>query len=155
MFLTIERNDIATVSPVSNHINNVPSGAECAITSTVSARKAEKIRRDSLLVCTSLTRDTAEYGPIECDIVIYFSIESYSPGCPARIYGDPDDCYPAEAAEYDFAIDLIEFDGGEVDDAPGPLTPAEIETLTAWFKGDGNEAACEKADGRIEAWEFR
>ena len=151
----LEHITIETVSPVSEDNNFAASGADCSITSTISPRKVQKIRRDSLSVGTTLTRINPEFGPIHCDIIIYFSIEHYIPGCPARLYGDPGDCYPAEPAEYDFRIDLIEFDGGEVDDAPGPLTPAEIETLTAWFKSDGNEAACEAADGRIEAWEFQ
>jgi hypothetical protein len=106
----------------------------------------QRARRDPCL-CTLLTRQTEEYGPVEIDMIIWFEIVSYSPGCPARIRHDEND-YPAEPAEYEFAVTDIEFDGTEEpDDAPGPLTDAERDALTAWFS-DHYDEACVEADGR-------
>ncbi len=41
---------------------------------------------------------------------------TFRPGRPARTYGDPDDCYPAEAheAEFDYAELISEPDGARV-----------------------------------------
>lgn len=92
------------------------------------------------LVGTRLTRQTAEFGPVECDIAIYFDVASFTPGSPAT-WTDP-----AEPAEYEFEIVSVEFDSGEPDDAPGPLTAAEIAEMREWFDSHAEEAE-DAADG--------
>jgi hypothetical protein len=88
-----------------------------------------------LFLCTRLCRDGYDY-----DVVVYFSCISYRPGCAAQVYGDPSVCYPAEPAEAEFEFVRAEFDGGEPDDAPGPITEAETATLRVWFEAHEAEA---------------
>lgn len=96
------------------------------------------LRRPSgLFVCTTLTRKTEEFGDVETDIVIEFRITHYIRGYPAT-WTDP-----AEGPEFEFEITDIYFDGGECDDAPGPVTDTERAALTAWFEGDGFDKAYE------------
>lgn len=97
-----------------------------------------------LFLCTTITRTDRDSDPIELDVLIYFEVVSYSPGCPARIRWDEND-HPAEPAEYEFEFLRAEFDGGECADAPGPLTAEEIAALKDWFTKHHQEA-CEAAD---------
>ena len=101
---------------------------------------------NNLILCTLLTRTDADGDAFACDVVINFSVESVVRGCAARIYGDPADCWPAEADEYEFSFDGAEFDGGEPADAPGPMTAAETATLRAWFDAHHSEACDAAAD---------
>ena len=110
-----------------------------SLESPTEIRARQHARRDPC-VCTTLTRQTEEYGPVEIDMIIWFEITSYSPGYAATWD------YPAEGPEYEFAVTDIEFDGcAEPDDAPGPLTEAERATLSAWFEAN-YDAACDAAD---------
>ena len=99
----------------------------------------------TLSLGTTITRTDSEGDAVECDAVITFTVESYTPGCPAVRYqpnGDPG--WPAEGAEYEFAFDGAELES-EPDEAPGPLTDAELLTLRAWFQNHHAEA-CEAAN---------
>lgn len=113
-------------------------------------------------ISTSITRDSAEYGPVELDVTVHFVVSHVTPGSPAvhtRRNGDPG--WPADPAEYEFAIAAIELH--RCDDAPGPLTDAERASITAWFDA-AYEAACEAvgdyagelraaaADARYDQW---
>ena len=92
-----------------------------------------------LFLGTNMRRVGTDGDPVECDMIIFFRVVSYSPGRPAQLYGEPGDCYPAEPPEYEFEVDRIEFDSGSAtpnrppDDDPGPLTPAEDAMLREWF----------------------
>jgi hypothetical protein len=96
--------------------------------------------------CTTITRQTKECGPVACDVVVYFDVGSFSKGRPADLWGAAP--HPEEPSEMEFVFVSAEFDGGEVDDAPGPLTEAEIAGLKTWLEdGAGNEKAYEAAEG--------
>lgn len=92
-----------------------------------------------LFLGTTIQRTDCDGERFDVDMVIYFKVVSYSAGRPARLYGEPGDCYPEDPAEYEFEVDRIEFDNpvgvGNVppDDAPGPLTDEEDATLRQWF----------------------
>ena len=100
-----------------------------------------------LFLCTTLRRGGYAY-----DVVVYFTCHNYRPGCPARIYGDPSVCYPAEPDEAEFTFLRAEFDGPEPEDAPGPITPAETDTLRAWFEAHQAEAMAAYVDQHPDAW---
>jgi len=76
--------------------------------------------------------------PIPVAVAIHFEIESYRPGCPATRTD------PADAAEYEFSVTLVELDGKP--ETPGPITDAERMAASAWFLEHGHEEACELAD---------
>lgn len=83
----------------------------------------------------------------ELNATIWYKVTHYTAGYPACYYqknGDPG--WPAESAEYEFAITDIELDGGEI-------TADERLTLTAWFE-DNHERACERADEEAESTEM-
>ena len=94
----------------------------------------------SLFVCTTITRQTEEWGAVKCDVVIHFEVASFVAGYAAS-WDDP-----AAANEYEFRLTSAEFDGGEPDAAPGPITDAERATLAEWLAGDGYEKAAGAAD---------
>ncbi len=99
----------------------------------------------TLRLGTTITRTDADGDAVECEAVISFTVESYSPGCPAVMYqasGDPG--WPAEAVDYEFRFDGAELEC-EPDEAPGPLTDAELLTLRSWFASHHAEA-CEAAN---------
>jgi len=109
-----------------------------------------------LFLCTTLRRGGYAY-----DVVIYFTCHNYHPGCPARIYGDPGDCYPAEPDEAEFEFVRAEFDGtppeetdwgGGISIAPGEFTKAEIATLRDWFDAHEAEALQAYVDQHADAW---
>ncbi len=90
-------------------------------------------------VCTTLSRADAEGCTGDCDVVVHFSVASRVRGCPAT--RDDAGC----ADEFEFAMEGAEFDGGEPDDCPGPLTDDELRTLLAWLvSGEGYQAAATK-----------
>ena len=53
-------------------------------------------------------------GEDEIEVKVRYSI---TPGCPAQLYGPPEDCYPADPPE----VELI---------GPHDLTPDEVEQAT-------------------------
>jgi len=93
-----------------------------------------------LFLCTTLHR-----GGYDCDVVVYFTCHSYSAGTrhthPGghwnRHIGTWD---PPDDPEAEFEFLRAEFDGGEPDDAPGAITPAETDTLRDWFDAHQDEA---------------
>ena len=94
-----------------------------------------------------MNRRDADGDDVTCDMIIFFRVTSYSPGCPAVMYqrnGDPG--WPAEPAEYEFEVEAIEFDSGRAcpntppDDAPWPLTDEEDATLRQWFDANYEQA---------------
>ena len=66
--------------------------------------------------------------------MIWFDVESYSPG-----YGG-DRYQPPEGAGYEFAITAIQIDGSPTDDASWPLTDAERAEIEAWFWNHQDQA---------------
>jgi hypothetical protein len=82
---------------------------------------------DDLRINTTLVRQTAEYGPVECDVTIHYAATMTHRGYPATW------TEPAEGPEFEIEFLGAEFDGAP-DDAPGPLTTIEIETLRQWFE---------------------
>jgi hypothetical protein len=97
---------------------------------------------DGLYLCTTLTRQTPEYGPVTCDVVVYFQVDGYVPG-RRETRSDP-----GWGAEYGLAFIGADFDG-EPSDAPGPLTAIETATLREWF--DKNHArAADHANDNID-----
>lgn len=96
----------------------------------------------TLSLSALLTRTGADGLPGDYDCLIYFIAVCTSPGRPGR--------YPAEDPEYDFEVTGIEFDDGEPLDAPGPLTEAEMATLTAWFVAHYELACREVAESDCE-----
>lgn len=91
-------------------------------------------KSSELFLCTTIARDREEY-----DVCVYYKVDSYSPGCAARIRYDAND-HPAEAPEYEFSFVRAEFDGGP----DAPLTEPEIKSLEVWFEAHHAEA-CETA----------
>ena len=92
-----------------------------------------------LFICTRMIRVDVDGDQVECDMIVYFEVDSFTPGCPATWE------QPAEAPEYELSFLSAEFDGGEPDDAPGPLTEAEVAVLKVWFEAN-YDRACEFAD---------
>jgi hypothetical protein len=80
----------------------------------------------NLFLCTTIVRTTPD-GPVECDVIVYFDVMHYVRGHRAT-WTDP-----AQAPEFEFDFMLAEFDGGEPDEAPGPLTNTETCSLMVWF----------------------
>lgn len=116
-----------------------------ALVDILPATKAKPQPPSDLFLCTRLIRTDVDGDRVECDVVIYFEVESYSPGCPASLWGPAP--HPGDDPEYEFSFLSAEFDGGEPDDAPGPLTEPEIATLRAWFEAN-HDKACEVAADR-------
>lgn len=104
--------------------------------------KTRPVPPSDLFLCTLLTRVDADGDAGQYDVVIYFEVESYSPGRPASLWGPAP--YPEEYPEWEFSFLCAEFDGGEPDDAPRPLTETEIATLKTWFEAN-HDRACEVA----------
>ena len=95
-----------------------------------------------LCVNMALDRPSTDGEPETFDIVIYFDVVSFSPGCPARIRWDEND-HPAEPPEYEFAFVRAELDLSERDRATNlyaPLSEAELETVRDWFDAHHDEA---------------
>lgn len=106
-------------------------------------------RGKELSLSTTVKRPDVGGEITDWDVIVYFKVVSYSPGCPEVRYlrnGDPG--YPAEPAEYEF-----EFVGAEFDGAParelGLLTDVEIEGLKKWFE-ENHDRACEEADEQAD-----
>ncbi len=77
-------------------------------------------------------------NPVAIAIAIHFEIESYRPGSPATRTN------PADAAEYEFAVTLVELDGEP--ETPGPLTDDERVAALVWFLEHGHDEACDLVD---------
>ena len=97
-----------------------------------------------LYLCTTIQRAANDGETVECDAIVYYEARMTSPGCKARTYGDPANCWPAEAPEFDITFDRVDFDGKPID-APGPMTEIEAATLRKWFD-DNEKAAIEFAN---------
>lgn len=87
---------------------------------------------------TTILRTDADGDLVEYEAIVHFSATMTSPGCRAQIYGDPDNCWPAEDPEYDLAFESAELDPTYKGEAP--LTDAELATLRAWFVTAGDKA---------------
>jgi hypothetical protein len=111
---------------------------------------------NDLFLGTSIQRTDADGDTVDCDMIVYFRVTSYSAGRPAQLYGEPGDCYPAEPAEYEFEVSRIEFDSGTIrqnqppDDAPWPLTDAEDAMLRQWFDANYDLAWQAAVDGQAD-----
>lgn len=91
---------------------------------------------NDLFLGTTLTRQTAEHGPVECDVIVFFEVDSFTPGYPQTWM------QPAEGPEYELAFTGAAFDPpGEPDDAPGPITTIEVAQLREWFETNHARAA--------------
>ena len=77
------------------------------------------------------------------DVIVFFTYTHRIAGSPAT-HIDPED-----PAEYDFTFLRAEFDGGEPDDAPGPLTSSEVADLQRWF----DEHYAEAWQAAEDAWQ--
>jgi hypothetical protein len=86
-----------------------------------------------LYLCTTIVRQDNDGDPVEADVIVYFDARMTSPGCKAQTYGDPSNCWPAEAPEFELTFSEVEFDGGPPDDAPASLTAIETAQLREWF----------------------
>ena len=82
---------------------------------------------DDLWLSATLIRQDDEGEPVECDVAINYAATMTSPGYPATWME------PAEGPEFEIEFLSAELDGIP-DDAPGPLTAIEIETLRKWFE---------------------
>jgi hypothetical protein len=82
-------------------------------------------------LCTTIERPDQWDDPVELGVVIEFRATSYTKADPGRYYGEPGDCWPAEDAQYEFAIDSIELDAPN--NNPTPLTEAERSGAADWF----------------------
>lgn len=85
---------------------------------------------DDLRLNTTLIRQDNDGAPVECDVAIRYAATMTHRGYPATW------TEPAEGPEFEVEFLSAELDGIP-DDAPGPLTVIEIETLRKWF--DENE----------------
>lgn len=47
------------------------------------------------------------------DLIIHFDYVITYAGCPAKTYGPPEDCYPAEPMEYEITLTGVAFDTPE------------------------------------------
>lgn len=47
------------------------------------------------------------------DVELVVHVLSWQPGRPARLYGPPEDCYPAEPAEIEWAVSLLDGSSAE------------------------------------------
>jgi len=105
-----------------------------------------------LFLCATLHRGGCDY-----DVVIYFRCTNYRPGTrhthPGghwnRHIGTWD---PPDDPEAEFEFLRAEFDGGEPDDAPGAITPAETDTLRARFEAHEADALQAYMDQHADAW---
>ena len=84
-----------------------------------------------LRLFTTIQREDEAGDPEQIDVAVYFAVASYVPGCPAKIYGDPSHCYPAEDPEYEFMLVSIEHEPHYTDRTP--LTAEELAQVKAWF----------------------
>jgi hypothetical protein len=78
---------------------------------------------------TTIVRIDEDGDPIECDAVVHFTVESFTPGYPATRTD------PAEGPEIEVAFESAELDGH-----PGKLTDAELSTLRTWFDAHHEQA---------------
>lgn len=94
-----------------------------------------------LAICATINRcDIVTGETIACDVLIYFNVESYTPGCSATWM------QPAEGPEFELRFDRAEFDEEPDDCVTGQLTVAELATLEAWFyTSDGQDKAYQRA----------
>jgi hypothetical protein len=92
----------------------------------------------ALELYTTVIRIDADGDLVEYEAIARFTATMTSPGCRAQIYGDPDDCWPAESAEYELAFESAGLD--PTYKGQHPLTDAEMATLRAWFVTAGDEA---------------
>jgi hypothetical protein len=97
---------------------------------------------DDLWLNTTLIRQDNDGLPVECDVAINYAATMTSRGWAGSWMEPP------EAPEFEIEFLSAELDGVP-DDAPGPLTTIEVETLRKWF--DENEArAWERANDNIK-----
>lgn len=94
-----------------------------------------------LRIGTRLIRQSPVYGDIDCDVVIYFEPSTYIDA--------------ATLDYYDLQLNFLsaEFDEAAPDDAPGPLTEAELTKLRDWLI-EHHEEACEIAKDDAANCEF-
>ena len=91
-------------------------------------------RSTELSLSTKLRRFNTD-GMLEAyDVIVFFTYTHRSAGFSATRV-DPED-----PAEYEFEFLRADFDGGEPDDAPGPLTSSELVDLQYWFDSHYAEA---------------
>ena len=105
------------------------------------ANNLDKASYGQYSIGTTLQREF-EGEPVTLDILVWFDATSYTPGCPmvhTQRNGDPG--WPAEPAEYEFAISAIQIDGSPTDDASWPLTDAERARVSAWFENNQDRAS--------------
>lgn len=95
-----------------------------------------------LYLCTTLVRDTVEHGRIEVDAIVYFDARMTGPGYRGNYY------HPPESPEYECTFSTADLDGAN-DDAPGPLTAIEVQTLRTWFEKQ-DRAAYECANDNFD-----
>lgn len=88
----------------------------------------------TLTLGTTITRIDADGDPVVCDVAVHFTAACTSPGYPATW------TQPGEGPDYELTFERAEFDGGEPDDAPGPLNYAELATLKVWFVANFDRA---------------
>ena len=98
-----------------------------------------------LRLCTTLERDDEDGDAVLYDMLIYYHVVGYHPGCSAT------EMQPADPPVFEFAFARAEF-AAEHDDAPGPLTAAENSRLAAWFAAHHADAV-ENAIEHSYTWE--
>jgi hypothetical protein len=91
---------------------------------------------------TEVGRTDADGDPVVVEVAVFFCIDAYWPGYPARLGDDPTRCWPAEPAEYDLSFVTAEITERFGDHAP--LNYAELVTLHTWFDHHYDDA-CEVA----------
>jgi hypothetical protein len=88
----------------------------------------------ALELYTTITRTDVDGEAVECEAIVYFTVESFSPGYCATW------TQPGEGPEIECAFDRAELDGLPTD---APLTDAELATLRTWFVTNHDKAyAC-------------
>jgi hypothetical protein len=94
--------------------------------------------RNEFFVCTTIDRLDIDAVLAGFDVVVYFT---------AKGTGRHPQVTWVEYTEIETTFLRAEFDGGVPDDAPYPLTAAEIAHLQAWLESpDGYAAACEAVE---------
>lgn len=96
-----------------------------------------------LFLGTTVTRKDEDSEGFKVDVLVYFNVDSYSPGYPATRID------PACGPEYEFSFVRAEIDGCDDEGAGGPLTETEIAGLRAWFE-NSHDAATEEAESNAD-----
>lgn len=82
------------------------------------------------------------------EVEVRLTFECVTRGCPAQLYGPPENCYPEEAAE--FELDSVHL----LDDEGNPVEISE-EVLKAFVGGDAFKRMIEAAETEaMESGEF-